>query len=415
MGRAIEKLSALGISRRSSQPGLHNDGGGLGLRVSRSKACSWVFRYMLRGRAREMGLGSYPEISLLDARALATEARRQKALGNDPIDMRVAVRNQELIDAARAVSFGDCSKSYIEARKAGWKNAKHAAQWSATLDAYVLPVIGKIPVQSVDVALLHKILEPIWTEKTETASRVRGRVESILDWATVRGYRTGDNPARWKGHLENLFPKRSEVQSVVHHPALPYGQIAAFLAILKSHEGSASSALKFTILTAARTGEAIGAKWDEIDFDKAIWTVPAIRMKTKREHRVPLSKLALSVLRKRHELTSRSDFVFPGSTRAKPMSNMAMLQLLRRIGRNDLTVHGFRSTFRDWAAECTAFSSEAAEAALGHVVGDKVEAAYRRGDLFEKRRKLMDAWSIFCARPQNKDGVVVPMRRRATA
>lgn len=410
MGRAIEKLGALAISRRSAKPGLHHDGGGLGLRVSPSKAASWVYRYMLRGKAREMGLGSYPEITLADARALATEARRQKALGTDPIAMRDAIRTQDRIEAARSVTFRDCSKSYIEARRAGWKNAKHGAQWSATLETYAMPVIGDLPVQAVDVSLVHKILEPIWNGKTETASRVRGRIESILDWATVRGFRKGDNPARWKGHVENLFPKRSKVQAVEHHSALPYSEIGTFMGRLKSQDGAGATALKLTILTAARTGEIVGARWKEIDFDKAIWTVPGIRMKTGREHRVPLPKAALSILKSQRELAGRSEFVFPGSTRAKSISNMAMLQLLRRMGRHDLTVHGFRSTFRDWAAECTAYPNEVAEAALAHVVGDKVEAAYRRGDLFEKRRKLMDAWAAYCNAPAT-GAKVVPIRR----
>ncbi|HEY2883917.1 MAG TPA: integrase arm-type DNA-binding domain-containing protein [Rhizomicrobium sp.] len=409
MGRAIEKLSALAVSRRSAKAGLHHDGGGLGLRVSPSRACSWVYRYMLRGNAREMGLGSYPEISLSDARALATEARRQKALGNDPIAVRDAIRTHERIEAARSVTFRDCAKSYIGSRKAGWKNAKHGAQWSATLETYAMPVIGDMPVQAVDVSLVHKILEPIWNEKTETASRVRGRVEAILDWATVRGFRKGDNPARWKGHLENLFPKRSKVQAVEHHSALPYSEIGAFMGRLKTQDGASSTALKLTILTAARTGEIVGARWKEIDFNKAIWTVPGSRMKTGREHRVPLSKAALSLLGGQRELAGQSEFVFPGSTRAKSISNMAMLQLLRRIGRDDLTVHGFRSTFRDWAAECTAYSNEVAEAALAHIVGDKVEAAYRRGDLFEKRRRLMADWAAYCHAPARATKVI-PIR-----
>jgi integrase len=410
MGRAIEKLSALAVSRRAAKPGLHNDGGGLGLRVSASKASSWVFRYMLRGKAREMGLGSYPEISLADARALATEARRQKALGNDPITMREAIRTQERIDAAKSVTFRDCAEAYIESRKAGWKNTKHAAQWSATLETYAMPVIGDLPVQAVDVSLVHKVLDPIWNKKTETASRVRGRIESILDWATVRGFRKGDNPARWKGHLENLFAKRSKVQAVEHHSALPYSEIGAFMGRLNSQEGASATALKLTILTAARTGEIVGARWEEIDFDKAVWTVPGTRMKAGREHRVPLSKTALSLLKSQRELAGQSEFVFPGTSRAKPISNMAMLQLLRRMGRDDLTVHGFRSTFRDWAAECTAYPNEVAELALAHVVGDKVEAAYRRGDLFEKRRKVMDAWAAYCNAPATGTKVV-PMRR----
>jgi integrase len=412
MGRAVEKLKALQVERLSKKPGLYNDGAGLCLRVTSPTARSWVLRYMLDGNAREMGLGSYPDISLADARGAASEARKLKGQGKDPIAMREAVRAQERVEAARAVTFRYCAEAYIAARKDGWKNAKHAAQWTATLETYAMPVIGNMPVQSVDVGMVHKILDPIWSDKTETASRVRGRIESILDWATVREFRRGDNPARWKGHLENLFPRRSKVQKVEHHPALPYAELGAFMGSLKTEEGIGALALQFTILTAARTGEVANAKWSEIDFDESVWTVPADRMKTGREHRVPLSKPALAILRKRHELRGKSKFVFPGSRDAKPISNMAMLQTLRRMGREDLTVHGFRSTFRDWAAEQTAFPSEVAEAALAHVVGDKVEAAYRRGDLFQKRRKLMISWATFCGRAP-ASAQVIQFRKRA--
>jgi integrase len=367
---------------------------------------------MLNGTAREMGLGSYPDISLAEARVAASEARKLKARGMDPIAAREALRAQERVDAARSVTFRYCANAYIAARKDGWKNAKHAAQWTATLETYVMPVIGDLPVQSVNVGMVHRILEPIWSDKTETASRVRGRIEAILDWATVREFRRGDNPARWKGHLENLFPRRSKVQKVEHHPALAFGEIGAFMAALKAQDGTGALALQFTILTGARTGEVANAKWNEIDFEQGVWTVPHDRMKAGREHRVPLSKLALAILRTRKDAAGKSKFVFSGAQDNKPISNMAMLQTLRRMGRDDLTVHGFRSTFRDWAAEQTAFPREVAEAALAHVVGDKVEAAYRRGDLFEKRRKLMAAWATFCATPA-VSAKVIPMTRRA--
>ena len=342
----------------------------------------------------------------------ASEARKLKAQGKDPIAAREAVRAQERVEAARAVTFRYCASAYIAARKDGWKNAKHAAQWGATLETYAMPVIGELPVQSVDVGMVHRVLEPIWSSKTETASRVRGRVEAILDWATVREFRKGDNPARWRGHLENLFPARSKVQKVEHHPALPYAEMGAFMAALKAQEGIGALAMQFTILTGARTGEVVSAKWSEIDFEAGVWTVPANRMKGGREHRVPLSKPALAILRKRHELRGKEAFVFSGARRGKAISNMAMLQTLRRMERADLTVHGFRSTFRDWAAEQTTFPREVAEAALAHVVGDKVEAAYRRGDLFEKRRKLMTAWATFCCTP-GADAKVIPIGKRA--
>jgi integrase len=411
MGRAVEKLKALRVEKVSKKPGLYNDGAGLCLRVTSPTARSWVLRYMLDGNAREMGLGPYPDISLAEARVAAAEARKLKALGKDPIDAREALRAQQRAEAARAVTFRYCADAFIAARKSGWKNAKHAAQWKATLETYAMPIIGNLPVQSVDVGMVHRVLEPIWSSKTETASRVRGRIEAILDWATVREFRTGDNPARWKGHLENLFPRRSKAQQVEHHPALPYTEIGAFISKLKAQPGTGALALQFTILTAVRTGEVINSKWSEIDFDNAVWTIPAERMKTGREHRVPLSKAAIAILRKLQALRGKGTSVFRGARQRRPISNMAMLQTLRRMGRDDLTVHGFRSTFRDWAAEQTAFPREVAEAALAHVVGDKVEAAYRRGDLFEKRRKLMSAWATFCGTPATT-AKVIPIGRR---
>jgi integrase len=399
MGHSIEKLKAIALERLAKKPGLHGDGGGLYLRVTSATARSWVFRYMLDGKAREMGMGSYPEISLALARTAAMRARQLRAQGKDPVGERKTARVQERADAARAMTFRHCAEKYIAAREATWRNSKHAAQWSATLETYVMPLIGDLSAQAVDVALVHRILEPIWSAKPETASRVRGRMEAILDWAATRGYRHGENPARWKGHLENLFPQRSKVRRVRHHAALPFAEVGAFMAALKREEGLAALALQFTIMTAARTGEVIAAQWSEIDFEDETWTVPAARMKAGREHRVPLSKPVLVILRERHKAAAGNEYVFPGAQKRKPLSNMAMLQTLRRMGRGNLTVHGFRSTFRDWAAERTTYPAEVAEAALAHVVGDKVEAAYRRGDLFDKRRKLMAAWTEFCTAP----------------
>jgi integrase len=301
------------------------------------------------------------------------------------------------------MTYKDCAERYIEAHRAGWKNAKHAAQWGATLDSYVYPIMGKLPVDSVDTGLVMRALEPIWTEKPETASRVRGRIESILDWATVRGHRQGDNPARWRGHLDNLLPARAKVRRVEHHAALPYGDMGAFMAELRQQPGLAARALEFAILTAARTGEVIGATWAEIDLEARVWTIPASRMKAGREHRMPLSEAAMAIL---NGLPKGGDQPFR-------MSNMAMLKLLQRMGRKDVTTHGFRSTFSDWCAERTNYPSEVREMALAHTVGDKVEAAYRRGDLFEKRRQLAEAWAKFCATPRPGGGAVVPMRRSA--
>lgn len=411
MGHAREKLNALTVERLSKKPGLHNDGGGLCLRVTSPTARSWVLRYMLDGKSREMGMGAYPDTSLADARLIASEARKLKAQGKDPIAVRNSLRTEDRLEAARTVTFRHCAQAYIEAQRDGWKNPKNELEWQSTLKNHALPLIGDLPVQAVDVAMIHKVLAPIWSSKTVMANRLRGRIEAILDWAKVRGFRQGDNPARWKGHIQNLFPARSRVHTVKHHAALPYSDIGAFMATLKTEDTQAAQALQFTILTAARTAEAVGAKWDEMNLDAGIWTIPGTRMKGGREHRVPLSKYAIAILRVCQKSAESSPFVFPSSKPNKPIFKLAMLQALRKMGGNDLTVHGFRSTFRDWAAEQTAFAREVAEAALAHTIGDKVEAAYRRGDLFEKRRKLMDAWAAYCGTAK-ADGKVIPIRAR---
>lgn len=385
MARARERLTARRVETLKT-PGMHLDGQGLHLRVGKAGNKSWVYRYAANGRVHDMGLGTYPDFSLAEARERAMAQRKLRVDGHDPIAARQASR-------AKALSFRECAEAYIRAHEPSWRNPKHAAQWPATLGTYVYPAFGDLPVQAVDVGLVMKAVEPIWTTKPETASRVRGRIESVLDWATARGFRTGENPARWRGHLENLLPARSKVRRVEHHAALPYLEIGAFMVELRQREGMAARALEFAILTAARTGEAIGARWSEIDLDKALWTIPGERMKAGREHRVPLSAPALAILA---ALPREGEFVFGGE---RPLSQMALLMTLRRMKRTDLTAHGFRSTFRDWAAERTGFPAEVAEMALAHVVGDKVEAAYRRGDLFEKRRQLAEAWAKFCAMP----------------
>ena len=396
---------------------MYPDGGGLYLQITESGAKSWSFRFMLNGRAREMGLGPLHAVPLADARAKAAECRKLRYEGIDPIEARKVERDKARLAAARALSFDDAAEAYIKAHQAGWRNAKHVDQWRNTLNTYAGPAFGKLPVQDVDVSLVMRALEPIWTTKTETASRVRGRIEAVLDWAAVRGYRRGENPARWRGHLENLLPRRARVQKVRHHAALPYNEVGAFMEPLRQQEGVAASALELLILTATRTSETIGARWSEIDFDNECWTIPAERMKAGREHRVPLSAPALALLNRRSQ-GRRDDFVFPGGKTGKPLSNMALLALLGRMNRDDLTAHGFRSTFRDWAAECTGFPREVVEMALAHAVSDKVEAAYRRGDLFQKRRQLMDAWAKHCgaAKPvsQNKVVSLGTARRRHT-
>ncbi|MCJ2060112.1 integrase arm-type DNA-binding domain-containing protein [Methylobacterium sp. J-048] len=388
------KLTALGVTRLKT-PGMYGDGGGLWLQVSGKGGKSWVFRYTLKGKSREMGLGPVSTFSLAEARDKALTCRKLTYEGIDPIEVRRGQRQDAAVEAAKAITFRTCAAGYIESHKAGWRNEKHAAQWTATLETYAYPVFGDLPVQAVDTGLVMQALGPIWATKPETAARVRGRIESILDWATTNSYRRGENPARWKGHLANLLPKRSKVRKVEHHAALPFKHVPAFMALVAEQPGTAAKLMTFTILTAARTGEALGARWSEIDIESGIWTMPAERMKGGAEHRVPLSEPALAILAEMQGLDA--EFVFPGGRRGKPLSNMAMLVLLRRMERTDLTVHGFRSSFRDWASETTHFPSEVVEMALAHAIESKVEAAYRRGDLFEKRRELMMAWAAFCA------------------
>jgi integrase len=407
MVRTTNRLSSLVIGR-AKRIGYYADGGGLYLQVAGGAAKSWIFRFALRGKAREMGLGSAADMPLAEARERAGECRRLLRDGIDPIEQRKVERARAILADAKALTFKACGEAYIISHRPGWKNAKHAEQWTSTLATYAYPVFGALPVQAVDVGLVMKVVEPIWTVKPETASRVRGRIESVLDWATVRGYRQGDNPARWRGALQSLLPARSKVRKVVHHVALPYAQAGAFTAALQAQDGTASRALEFLVLTATRTSETIGARWAEIDLDESTWTIPAGRIKAAKEHRVPLSTPAVALLKGLRQTTT-GEFVFPGAKAGKPLSNMAMAAALKRMGRDDITVHGFRSTFRDWAAEQTNYPREVAEMALAHAVGDKVEAAYRRGDLFEKRRRLMAEWARYCD-TVGKAGKVVPIR-----
>ena len=418
MARAIERLTAQRVERlkkvEKPQPGMYADGGGLYLRVTPEGAKNWVLRYMLDSRPRWMGLGPLSLYGLADARTRALDARRKRHEGIDPIEARRAERTRQRLDAAKAITFKQCAESYIASHGAGWRNEKHKYQWSATLNAYACPVIGALPVQAVDTPLLLKVLGPIWTTKPETASRVRQRIENILDFARVCSYRDGENPARWRGHLDKLLPARSNVRQVEHLAALPYAELPAFLGNLRNREAIAARALEFLILTAARTGEVIGARWNEIDLLDKTWTVPAALMKAHREHRVPLSTRGLAILREMQTVLHRNDdnaYVFPGRKPSRPLSNMAFLMLLRRMDLDDLTVHGFRATFKTWASERTSFQNEIAEAALAHVIGDKVEQAYRRGDLFEKRRRLMQQWATFCntAPPQESPSNVTPL------
>jgi integrase len=396
MARSIGRLTALKVER--AKPGMYGDGAGLYLRVTEDGTKNWIYRFMLNGRARSMGLGPLHAVSLADARKRAGEHRLSCQDGIDPIEARRAEQLKAQLEAAKAITFKQCADNYIRAHRAGWRNGKHAAQWGATLARYAEPTIGALSVQAIDTTLVLKVLEPIWTTKPETAGRVRGRIESILDWAKVREYRQGENPARWRGHLDQLLPARGKVRKVEHHAALPCTELPDFLVALREQAGIAARALEFTILTAARTGEVIGARWNELNLLDKTWTVPAERMKAGREHRVPLSARALGILEEMQAHRHADDgFVFPGGKPGRALSNMAFLMLLRRMNRDDLTAHGFRATFKTWASERTNFQNEIVEAALAHVIGDKVEQAYRRGDMFEKRRRLMQQWATFCS------------------
>jgi integrase len=402
------KLTTADVDRAS--PGRYFDGGGLYLEVRGLESKSWIYRYTLRGEERWHGLGSARDVSLAAARKKRDKARVQVREGLDLVAERKRVKAAQKL--SNEVTFKRAAESYIKAQQSGeavWSNQKHAAQWSATLAAYAYPIIGELFVQAIERADIIRVLEPIWITKSETARRVRGRIETIFDWAIARGERTvNENPAS-RGPLIKGLPK--QLRSADHHEALPYSQIGAFMLDLRSREGMAALALEFAILTAARTGEVLGAKWTEIDTDRAVWTVPAERMKGRREHRVPLSPAALAALKPARQAGEGSEFLFPNTGRGRPLSNMAMLKTMERMGRPELTTHGFRSTFRDWVAEQTTFASEVAEAALAHAIGDKTEGAYRRGDLFEKRRRLMDAWGEFCGKHAATPAALVTLVR----
>jgi len=395
MTKASAKLSARTVATLS-EPGLYGDGNGLWLQISRWGTKSWIFRFTMNGKTRDMGLGPLHTVGLADARKAAEACRIQVRDGIDPIERRKAARLARMASEAKILTFKEVAESYIKAHEASWKNVKHAWQWSRTLEQFVYPVFGALSVAAVDTGLVLKVLEPIWTSKTETATRIRGRIEVILDYATARKYRRGENPAKWKGHLDAILPAPGKIQHVKHHAALPYDRMPAFMKELRAQDGVAARGLEFAILTAARTGEVIGATWEEIDLEKRVWAIPPERMKMGKEHRVPLSDAAISVLNAMAKVRS-SPYVFPGWKGNGPLSNMAFLNRLKRMKHGDLTAHGFRSTFRDWAAEQTRFPAEVAEMALAHAVGNKVEAAYRRGDLFEKRQGIMAAWASFCA------------------
>lgn len=449
------KLKALAVGR-TKEPGMYGDGGGLYLQVTARPGAdgaarvyrSWIFRYWIperdpvtgdplrdragkpRGRSREMGLGALDALSLAQAREWRDKLRLLRLEGKDPIEERDRTARDRAIEARKVLTFKDAATRYMDAHGSSWRNAKHRDQWTATLETYAYPILGDLDVRAIDTPLIMKVLSPIWATTPETAGRVRGRIENVLDAAKATGDRTGDNPARWRGHLENLLPKRSKARKVKHHPALPYVELAAFMVDLRQQQGVAARALEWTILNAARTSETIGGKPMELDRVAKLWTVPGDRMKAEKEHRVPLADAALAILDDLDVMGEARPYVFPGGKAGRPLSNMAMLALIERMnearaaaglpkwtdpkqGGAEIVPHGFRSTFQDWAAECTNFPRELVDMALAHTVSDKVEAAYRRGDMFEKRRRLLEAWAAFCAKPAAIGGKVVALRSRS--
>jgi integrase len=407
MPKKARELTALEVGRLKA-PGTHAVGGvaGLILQITPSGARSWILRVLVGCKRREMGLGAFPDVTLAQAREKARETRAAIEDGRDPVAERAAARSALIAARGVETTFDEAARKFIESKSSEWSNPKHAAQWSATLNTYASPVIGSLQVRDVTLGHITKILEPIWATKTETASRVRGRIECVLDWATVHGYRDGENPARWKGHLDKILPKPSKVSKVEHHAALPHGEVAAFIAELHKRGGMAARALEVLILTACRSGEVRGARWAEIDLDNKLWVIPEARMKAGKEHRIPLSDRVVEIIKALPRLVD-NDLVFP-APRKGVLSDMTLGAVLKRMGRPDLTAHGFRSTFRDWAGETTAYPREVIEHALAHQLKDKAEAAYARGTLLERRRSLMDDWAKHCETVYKQDSVPTP-------
>lgn len=408
MPKKAPELAAVAV-KRLTQPGLYAVGGvaGLHLQVRGVDARSWILRATVGGKRRDIGLGGFPDVPLADAREKARQARALIEQGIDPVGARKDARSTLEAQRRKETTFKQAAEEFLASRGGEWKNPKHAKQWSATLEAYAYPVIGALQVKDVELAHITKILEPIWTDKTETAKRLRGRIENVLDHATVKGYRKGDNPARWKGFLDKILPAPSKVAKSKNFKAIPVAQVGGFMQRLKEREGMGARALEFAILTAARSGEVRGATWNEIDLQNTTWTIPAERMKAGKEHRVPLSPQAVKLLEALPRFKDVA-YVFPAE-RGGMLSDMAMNVLMRKM-KADGVPHGFRSTFRDWCAENTNYPREVAEQALAHAIESKVEAAYRRGDLFEKRKKLMNEWARFCNTVQSESGKVVKIR-----
>jgi integrase len=425
-----EKLSAVRVKSLKT-PGRYGDGRGLYLQVRAADQRSWLFRYTLHGKHHWMGLGHADDVTLAEARDKARDMRRLLIDGVDPLTSKKAERAKAAAEAGKAVTFKEAAEKYIAKFEATWRNPKHRQQWKNTLETYAYPVFGAWAAGAVDAGAVLRVIEPLWSEKPETASRLRGRIETVLDYATSKYWRAGENPARWKGHLDIQLPARAKVRKVKHHAALPWNRMGAFVSTLRGQEGIGSKALDFTLLTAVRTNETIGARWPEIDLAAKTWTIPADRMKAEVELRVPLQSAAIAILESVLPLRSKDDgdWVFPGGKKGKPLSNAAMAAVIDRMNEVDegkpvpwvdpkqgdrpITVHGFRSSFRDWAAESTGYPEELAEACLAHTLRNKVQAAYQRGDQFEKRRRLMNDWATYCASPAVPAGNVSAMRKGA--
>jgi integrase len=406
MARTIGRLTALTVSRLKER-GMYPDGGGLYLQISKTGARSWVFRFKQDGRERYMGLGPFNAVSLAEARQKANDARSQRVNGVDPIQARSATRQAT---KAASTTFKTCAESYVASHSPSWTSERHTEQWQKTLEAYVYPQIGEMSVEQVDTAAVRTVLDPIWFDIPETASRVRNRIELILDAARANGLRNGDNPARWRGHLDKLLPARSKLQVVKHHPAMSYDKLPAFMARLRERNGASRRALELTILTAVRTDATIAAHSREIDVESAVWAIPADRMKGRRqhrsEHRVPLVGRALEIAK-----ATADGYLFAGQGGREHLHHKSMIELLDTMGIHDATVHGFRSTFKDWAAECTEFDDWVSEKALAHAVGDETRRAYQRGELLAKRRLLMTAWDVFCRRSTGRMTVWSALRQ----
>ena len=396
----MTKLTALQI--KNAKPGMLHDGGGLYLQVSKVGSKSWIYRYFSDGKSHDHGLGSFKVLTLAEAREAALQCRKLRAQGLDPIREKKQQRIAARLEDAKAITFKDCVEQYLKAHASAWKENRHKDKWERSLELYAYPTLGDLPVGEIDIDYVFRALDLIWEDKNETASRVRGRIEQVLDWARVRGFREGDNPARWNGNLSHLLPAKNKIAKKKHLKSLPYADLPDFWKELSQRSTNAAAMLRFTILTATRTGDTRFATWGEIDMDNKLWTIPGERMKAGKQHRVPLSPQAVQILKelaKQHpaEAQDDSDLVFPGPKQGQPHSENAMLNVLDQMGyKGRITVHGFRSTFKVWAVEQTDYANDISEMALAHTIPNAVEAAYKRTDLLDKRRELMNEWSGYC-------------------